>query len=163
MIENDHYRYADIHLPGNYNTSLSYWTDIPNDWLTQAIFGLETGLPITVYGMCEPGRELLTFTDSDCHVIYEVEDDLPAAEYGNIYHRVLPIGKIDFCKALYHDLSSDLNEWSLWHHYIKKKENGDYPFANPLYLEVKETLATKLERLKEPLDQYDSEKIGATT
>ena len=155
MIKNDHYRYADVHLPGNFHTSLSYWTDIPNDWLTQAIFGLETGLPITVYGMCEPGRELLTFTDTACHVIYEDEDDYPDAESCYGYYKVLPIGKLEFCKALYQDLSSELDDWSLWHHYIKIKENGDYPYDNPLFIEVRSSLSEKLTRLKELLDQHD--------
>ena len=156
MIRNDNYRFADITLHGGYKTSLSYMTDIPYQWLVQAIFGLKKDTNIVVSGMTEPGRELFTFTETSYHIIYECEDDFPASEDHSSYC-VIPMGKLDFCKELYHDIFSELDDWALWYSYISKTEDGKYPYDNPYYREVRNKYEKKLLELKELLDKKEKE------
>ena len=55
--------------------SLSYLTAVPFDWLTQAIHGLETMLPFTVHGFCEPGRVLCTISYWNCYIVHCIDED----------------------------------------------------------------------------------------
>ena len=156
MIKNDNFRYADITLHGDYTASLSYMTDIPYQWLVQAIFGLKKDASITVAGLTEPGRKLFTFTDTSCHIIYECESDFPANEsYSS--HCIVPMGKLDFCKELYHDISSELDDWALWYNCLNKSDNGEYPYDNPHFMKSRTMYEQKLLQLKDLIDMKEKE------
>ena len=134
-----------------YQAYLSYSSKIPWDWLTQAIFGLEKNLPITVYGDCEPGRCIFTFTETSCHALYEDESDHPLQKRSCHFY-IQPMGMLEFCKNLYTGIEENLNEWAFWLQYGYKTESKDYPFEDPRFIEHKEELTQKLMRLKDLIE-----------
>ena len=90
--------------------ALSYLTDVANDWLTQAIHGLETMDVFSVHGFCEPGRMVCTVSFWSCYVIFEDDGPAPVCEGVNHLH----ISMMDFCRQLHADISRDLEEWVRW-------------------------------------------------
>ena len=142
-----------------YGAYLSYSANIPRDWLAQAIFGLEKNLPITVYGDCEPGRCIFTFTDTSCHAFYEDEFDRPASKRRSRFY-IRPMGKMEFCKKLYIGVSENLDEWATWLQYSYKTEERDYPYDDPRFIEHQKELEAMLKRLKELIDLREGQEKG---
>ena len=108
---------------------LSYMTNIPLDWLEKAIVGLETLLPFEVYGDCEPGKMICTVDFSECRIVFENgkhKEEAPSCE-------VVLISMLDFCKVLYEDISTHIDDWEKW---------------NTSYHLTKEDLLSRLERLQ---------------
>lgn len=93
--------------------SLSYLTAVPFDWLNQAIHGLETLLPFTVHGFCEPGRVLCTVSFWHCYII-ESDDENYALEQDEIHIENAHINMLEFCEALYKDIRENIDEWCKW-------------------------------------------------
>lgn len=88
---------------------LSYLTEVGLDWLDEAIHGLETLKPFTVHGFCEANRMLCTVSYWNTFVIFE---DDQSDKYYDMFGVNLKM--IDFCKALYVDISSHIDDWVLW-------------------------------------------------
>ena len=89
---------------------LSYLTDVPMQWLAQAIHGLRTMDVFSVHGYCEPGRVVCTVSFWCCYVIFEEDGRGPACRD---VHQV-PVNMLDFCRMLYRDLSEQLDAWTRW-------------------------------------------------
>ena len=89
---------------------LSYLTDVPNEWIDQAIHGLETMLPFAVHGVCEPGRVVCTVSYWNCHIVFEGEDRGDSAVRTWSCH----VSMLKFCERLHQDILSNLNEWAQW-------------------------------------------------
>ncbi len=92
---------------------LSYLDDIPFEWLNQAIHGLKTMSPFAVHGFCEPGRVLCLVSYWNCHIISE-NDDRKELILSETHWEFAHVNMLDFCKALYTDISHDLDAWSEW-------------------------------------------------
>lgn len=93
--------------------SLSYVTNVPMDWLEAAICGLESHQPFTVYGLCEPGRLMVTVERDECLVRFdERERDRFALE--DFPAETVPVDMLTFCQCLYDDISTQLSAWSRW-------------------------------------------------
>ena len=90
--------------------SLSYLTDIAVEWLDQAIHGLETLEPFSVHGFCEPGRMICTVSYWNCYIIFEGDDRNDKCESVYTVHENM----IEFCRKLYSDIDSNLEEWVHW-------------------------------------------------
>ena len=93
--------------------SLSYVTNVPMDWLEAAIRGLESHQPFTVYGLCEPGRLMVTVCRDECLVRFDEQErarfaleDFPA--------QAVAVDMLMFCQYLYDDISTHLCAWSRW-------------------------------------------------
>lgn len=89
---------------------LSYLTDIPMDWLDQAIRGLETITVFSVHGVCEPGRMICTVSYWNCYLIFE-EERREGTPYDTEHFH---IGMLDFCRKLYDDITINLEAWVHW-------------------------------------------------
>jgi len=120
--------WTDFSLGANHY-SLSYITNVPVDWLDRAIFGLETLLPFTVSGFCEPGEMVCTVDFSECRIVFENEkhrkQDSPCA--------TVPVSMLEFCQRLHEDIASHIEDWVAW---------------NPSFHTTKEDLQSRLDRLQ---------------
>ena len=113
---------------GNTAYSLSYLTDIPTDWLDQAIHGLESLKPFSVHGYCEPGRMICTVSYWNCHILFE-DDGRDVLSKEDTRWEIAHISMLQFCTELYKDLSENIEQWCAWRPGyaggVKKQENTD--------------------------------------
>ena len=124
---------------------LSYITDIPVEWLTQAIHGLQTLDVFSVHGYCEPGRMVCTVSYWCCYVIFEEDDRNPACQGVHQLH----VSMLDFCKMLYRDISENLDEWVHW---TDDGEDAD-EMAKTTLREREASLQAQLHELKNLIEQ----------
>jgi len=173
MLTKPEYGWTDFHIDDTYTYQLSYITDVAIDWLDTAIFGLENGLPFTVSGRCEPGRMLCTVTDEYCYVVFTDEEGETVEEFHSVR-----LGMVDFCKALYKDISENIDVWVMWaphqieHIFCKSfcslrfrkdcadaldcpLDNSDDNHLKPAKDYVKGIIQGKLDKLKELIDEVD--------
>ncbi len=97
-------------------------------------------LPFCVKGFLEPNRMLCTVSFWNCHVIIE-DDDRYALKQDDIEVMYSHTSMIDFCKKLYNDVSSNIDEWVSFVDY--SDENTE---------QKKQKLIKMLERLKQLID-----------
>ena len=124
---------------------LSYLTNIPFEWLDQAIHGLETLLPFTVHGFCEPGRMLCTVSYWNCHIIFEDEDRAALCKEDAEWY-IAHTSMLDFCQKLYDDISRDIEAWARWMPVFDAENKEE---EEKIYSEIKLALAARLARWKE--------------
>lgn len=103
--------WTDFQLEGTKQYSLSDLTDVPMEWLTQAIYGLTNRRPFCVTGFMEPDTLVCVVCDQHCHILYEYDHDrlLPEADLPHEYARV---GMEQFCKMLHDDIAHHLEDWT---------------------------------------------------
>ena len=92
---------------------LSYLTGVPFDWLEQAIHGLETMAPFTVHGFSEPGRVLCTVSFWHCYIIKSPDENY-ALDANDVHVELANVNMLEFCKALYKDISENIDAWCEW-------------------------------------------------
>ena len=127
---------------GKKKYQLSYLSDIANDWLDQAIKGLEMGKPFTVYGFLEPRRMLCTVSYWNTHIFLEDDDNVELdSKYAN--YETVHLNLIEFCEKLYDDTSNNIDDWVNWY------EDDDIDFEKR-----KIELEDKVKRLKELIDKH---------
>lgn len=122
---------------------LSYLTAVPLNWLEQAIHGLETLMPFTVYGFCEPGAVFCLVGYRKCYIIFDREEEEGLSPDGAHFETV-DVNMLDFCKSLYTDINQNIDAWSQW---------SPAFFESPeeyhlLHLEEKKKLQMRLNRLE---------------
>ena len=110
MLSKTEYGWTHFQLGNETEYRLSYLTDVAFEWLTQAIHGLKTMDVFSVHGFSEPGRMVCTVSYWGCYIIFE--DDGPAPTCEGVQH--VHVNMIDFCKRLYRDIDSNLNDWVHW-------------------------------------------------
>lgn len=140
MLSKPHHGWTEFSI-GNQEYRLSYLTDIPTDWLSQAILGMKTLTPFAVHGVCEPGRLLCLVSYWNCHTIFENEyrkELIKEETEWDIVH----INMLDFCKNLYKDISDNLDDWSQWLLYTEEERQQAYD-------NYKNKIQLKLDRLHE--------------
>ena len=135
--------WSDFSLDGTSVYPLSYLTDIPFDWLNEAIHGLETLNPFCVKGFMEPGRFICVVSFWNCHIICEDEDKYPLIPE-NTRHEISHTSMLQFCQQLYDDISENLDDWACWDNYGWDEDDSEFNFETN-----KEELTKKLVRLKE--------------
>lgn len=105
--------------------SLSYLTDVALEWIEQAIHGLETLHPFTVYGLLEPGRMMCVVSYWNIHIFVEDEENVPLNKEECDYETI-HMTMIEFCEFLYNDIKENIDEWINWFCYdgydLKKRE-----------------------------------------
>ena len=138
MLTKPEYGCSDFNLDGTSVYRLSYLTDIPFDWLNEAIRGLETLHPFCVDGFMEPGRFICVVSFWNCHIICEAEDRYPLNPQNTI-HEISHTSMLQFCQQVYDDISKNLDGWACWRDYV-----SEFDFDTN-----KEELIKKLARLKE--------------
>lgn len=136
MLTKPQYGWTDFSLEGTPVYKLSYLDDIAFEWIDQAIHGLETMKPFCVKGFLEPSRFLCTISFWNCHIVVENDARIPL-EKDDIKIGYSHTGMLDFCKYLYNDISSNIDEWASF----TNEEEEDIE-------EKKRELLQKLERLK---------------
>ena len=104
--------------------ALSYLTNVPFEWLDQAIHGLKTLQPFTVHGCCEPMRFLCTVSYWNCHIIREEEGSYPLSKEHTTWE-ILHISMLDFCKQLHDAISNDIDAWSDWYVGLRDDDRSD--------------------------------------
>ena len=132
---------------------LSYLTDVANDWLSQAIHGLETMDVFSVHGFSEPGRMVCTVSYWSCYVIFEDDGPAPICEGVNHIH----VSMMDFCKQLYADISNDLDAWVHWDDSALEDEldEGDDQGLEALVQERRIGIQSKLDQLKRLIEEKE--------
>lgn len=103
--------WTDFSLSGTSVYSLSYLDDIAFEWIEQAIHGLDVLLPFCVKGFLEPGRMLCTVSYWNCHIILERDGRSPL-EKREISLDYSHTSMLDFCRSLYDDISSHVDDWA---------------------------------------------------
>lgn len=120
---------------------LSYLTNIPVEWLDQAIHGLETLEPFAVHGVLEPGRMICVVSYWNCHIIVE-EEERVKLEAEDVAYEICNVDMLHFCKMLYRDILDDIEEWCCW----DCDESTDTEI-------VKKDINKKLEKLSELISE----------
>ena len=143
MLTKPEYGCSDFNLDGTSVYRLSYLTDIPFDWLNEAIHGLEILNPFCVDGFMEPGRFICVVSFWNCHIICEDEDRDPLTPQNTI-HEIAHTSMLQFCQQLYDDISENLDGWACWRDYGWDDDDSEFDFDTN-----KEELIKKLARLKE--------------
>ena len=110
MLTKPHAGWSDFQLDGTSLYGLSYLDDIAFEWLEQAIHGLETMLPFCVKGFMEPGRFLCVVSYWNCHIICE-NDERNQLDNEDINTEYSHTSMLEFCKYLYNDIISNIDEW----------------------------------------------------
>lgn len=128
MLGKPEHGWTDFSL-GDSIYSLSYLTNIPLDWLERAIFGLETLQPFAVCGNCEPGEMVCTVDMQECRIRFE--DEIHRKDDALL--QIVPVSMLDFCRILYEDISSHIDDWTQW---------------NCSYHITKEDIQSRLDRLQ---------------
>ena len=121
---------------------LSYLSDIPNQWLDRAIFGLESGLEFHVEGHCEPGILRYTVSSRSCSCV--LDGEVP---------REIPVDMGQFCWELHRDIAQNLDAWAKWESIrwdLTEKEK------EAIYAARKGAITAKLNRLKDLLNKKTS-------
>lgn len=132
--------WCDFRLDGTSLYGLSYLDDIAFEWVEQAIHGLETMLPFCVKGYMEPGRFLCIVSYWNCHIICE-KDERWELKNGDIRHEYSHTSMLEFCKKMYDDVKSNLDDWvGFW-----CRDN----IGGAELKEKRRNLEEKLERLKD--------------
>ena len=119
---------------------LSYLSDIPNQWLDRAIFGLESDLEFQVEGYCEP--EILRCTVSSQSCSCGMDREMP---------REIPMDMKQFCRELHRDIAQNLDAWVRW-----GSLQCDLTEKEAVYTARKGTITAKLKRLKDLLHKKTS-------
>ena len=126
--------------------SLSYLTAVPFDWLTQAIHGLETMLPFTVHGFCEPGRVLCTISYWNCYIVHCIDEDYEE-DTEEIQTEYIHKNMMEFCEDLHRDIKENIDDWCKWFRdYEAETEEEENAFNAKIKMQLEELL-TKLEAL----------------
>ena len=104
--------WTDFILHEDHKYCLSYLTDVPTEWLRNAINGLEWLEPFSVHGFCEPGRMICTVSYLSCFIIFEND----GITYDPRQRETWEIGITmhELCEMLYHDISCNIDEWVNW-------------------------------------------------
>jgi hypothetical protein len=147
MLSKPEYGWSNFYIGNDHEYELSYLTDVPFDWLEQAIHGLETMQPFAVHGFCEPGRMVCLVSYHICYIVFEIDGltgDKSACKemYG------VNLSMMDFCRTLYNDINENIDDWSRW--YLHDLDDEE---------EMKEKLSLIIERksfLKEQLDKLEA-------
>lgn len=92
---------------------LSYLTNVPIEWVNQAIHGLETLEPFAVHGVMEPDRMICLVSYWNCHIIVE-DEEREILEATDTTHEIVHVNMLDFCKMLYNDIWAHVDAWSAW-------------------------------------------------
>ena len=153
MLSTPEYGWTRFQLGQKESYRLSYLTDVANEWLGQAIHGLETLDVFSVHGFCEPGRMVCTVSYWSCYVI--LEDDGPAPICEGVNH--LHVSMIDFCRQLYADISGDLDAWAHWDDDALEDEldENDGRTLEDLVQERRSGIQEKLDRLKSLIEENE--------
>jgi hypothetical protein len=93
--------------------SLSYLTDIPTNWLDEAIHGLQNLTPFSVHGCCEPGRMICTVSYWNCHILFE-DNGRDVLSKEDTRWEIAHISMLQFCRALHKDISENIEQWCVW-------------------------------------------------
>lgn len=144
MLTKPCHGWTDFSLDDTAAYGLSYLDDIAFEWADQAIHGLEAMLPFCVKGFLEPNRLLCTVSYWNCHIVIEDDEREPLSKetIKNVYSHT---SMIDFCKCLYHDISSNIDEWASFVDYCQIDKS-----------EKKQALLQKLERLKQLISEREA-------
>lgn len=129
--------------------SLSYLTAVPFDWLKQAIHGLETMLPFTVHGFTEPGRVLCTVSFWHCYII-KSDDENYDLEPDEIHIENAHINMLEFCEALYKDISENIDDWCKWFIYFDAETDEE---EDAFYADIKNQIVELLSKLQSLIDE----------
>lgn len=143
MLTKPHAGWSDFQLDGTSLYGLSYLDDIAFEWLEQAIHGLETMLPFCVKGFMEPGRFLCVVSYWNCHIICE-NDERNQLDNEDINTEYSHTSMLEFCKYLYNDIISNIDEWVRF---------VDYNEVD--WDEKRKVLECKLDRLKELISEKE--------
>ena len=129
---------------------LSYVTDVAQEWLAQAIHGLETLDAFSVHGYCEPGRMVCTVSYWCCYVIFEDDGRSPACHDVTQLH----VSMLDFCRMLHRDLSDHLDAWVDWNEGEMEAEGAGAQVRREAILREKlDRLQKLIEERKEDFDE----------
>lgn len=149
MLSKPDYGWSDFQICDDHTYSLSYLTDVVCDWLDQAIHGLKTREPFAVHGYCEPGRMVCLVSYYTCYVVFEADGGKGENKgYKDLFG--VDVSMIDFCKELYLDISSDLEEWVRWdlHDPADDDDDEEAEETRNMIVERRKNIMEKLDQLK---------------
>ena len=108
MLSKPEYGWSKFSL-GKGTWDLSYLTNVPLDWLDNAIWGMKNFEPFTVKAECEPGDLLCTVDHAYCYIIFQDWDEKAQEKISFEWY---PLTMLEFCQQLVQDISTHLDDWS---------------------------------------------------
>lgn len=142
MLSKPEAGWTEFQLAGSPCYPLSYLTDIPADWLDQAIHGLTALQPFVVHGYCEPGRMVCLVSFRSCYVLFEDEDCQDRQLPDNM--TAAAITMLDFCRMLHRDLSANVAAWVRWDARLRACGDDGQESTRAMLQARKKQLAEKL-------------------
>ena len=148
MLSKPEHGWTNFTLNDQFLGSFSYLTNLPIEWLDQAIHGLETLHPFCVHGNCEPAKVICVVSHHSCFVFTaEDEPGFPSSvEEANL--NAISMDMLTFCRELHRDITENFDAWCRWRAYSDKADN-DRPCINGM----QQKLSSRLERLAELIDE----------
>lgn len=135
---------------GESTYALSYLTNVPVQWLDEAIHGLKTLRPFVVHGFCEPGRMICTVSYWNCHIVLE-DDERAELSAEDTFWEIAHISMPDFCRQLHRDISENMDDWCGWiSRHVRSCEQREMQA-------IRQELQTKLDTLQKLIDIKESD------
>ena len=103
--------------------------------------GLESRTPFVFKGFCEPGRFMCVVSLWNSHILLERDEDSRSLEDGDVYREIVNVSMLDMCKALYSDISRDIDAWSLWQYSSRYTESERKNNVHAMKKRIEERLA----------------------
>ncbi len=154
MLTPPQYGWTWFQLGGSERYHLSYLTDVPFDWLIQAINGLKSRSVFAVHGFCEPGRMICTVSYRCCYVMFEQSEEEPVLEA----LRQESVGMLDFCRELRSDILDHLDQWACWDESFQDFDYREDKEAVERYRRKnREILRKKADQLDKLIRKYEDE------
>lgn len=98
--------WSDIKI-GEFNSRISYLTDVPFDCLNASISALKYNIPVAIKFDAEGWEFTVVSTYDNTSIIIDDEN-------GEMKLITADISKIDFIKNIVYDIESNIDEWSIW-------------------------------------------------
>ena len=82
-------------------------------WPVYLATPLETMLPFTVHGFCEPGRVLCTISYWNCYIVHCIDEDYEE-DTEEIQTEYIHKNMMKFCEDLHRDIKENIDDWCKW-------------------------------------------------
>ena len=130
-------------------------TNIPFNWIDQAILGLTNIIPFNVYGISDDGHKIFCVVSLyNSHITKEPVGFIPTEKDSKAQpHESHYVHMWNFCFALHKDMREHLDSWVDWVLSCKEYCSSKYTDGETKYQAVKKQLIEKLDALKVALEE----------
>ena len=134
---------------GEHSYTFTNKTNIPFNWIDQAILGLSNIMPFNLYGISEDNNKIFCVVSLyNCHITKEPVGFIPESkEYDSFPRDMHYVHMWNFCNALHDGIASHLDAWVDWILSCEDYQPEVHLDADAKQFFVKKLLVEKLENL----------------